>query len=105
MHLRSFLRRLCQPLKPILRSLTPSHCHIASLRRPLNRSHHSLAPLHHPWVPFYRPIMHFSNLGLLPLHHPELCITVTYRCIRRPLGIFIAPKHIFGTNESLSVAR
>ena len=77
MHLRSSLRRLCRPLKPILRSLTPSHRHMASLRRPLNRSHHSLAPLS-PLVPFYRPIMHFLNLGLMPLHRSKLCIAVTY---------------------------
>ena len=55
----------------------PSHRHMVSLRCILNRSHHSLAPLHHPLVPFHRPIMQLSNLGLMPLHHPELCITVT----------------------------
>ena len=50
--------------------------HMAFLRRPLNRPHHYLAPLLHPLVPFYRPIMHF--LKLIPLNLPELCITVTY---------------------------
>ena len=76
MHLRSPLGHLCRPLKPILHSLMPSHRHMASLRRPSNRPHHSLAPLLHPLVPFYRPIMQFSKL--MPLHRPELCITVTY---------------------------
>ena len=63
MHLRSFLRRLCRSLKTILRSLTPSHRHMASLRPPLNRPHHSLAPLLNPLVPFYRPIMHFFEIN------------------------------------------
>ena len=68
----------CYELKPSLRSLTPSHRHMASLRRPLNRSHHSFARLLHPLVPFYRPIMHFLSLGLMPPHDSELCLTVTY---------------------------
>ena len=50
--------------------------HMAFLRRPLSRPHHYLAPLLHPLVPFYRPIMHF--LKLIPLNRPELCITVNY---------------------------
>ena len=50
---------------------------MASLRPPLNRSHHSLVPLHHHLVPFHLLILHFSNLGLMPLHRPEL-LTVTY---------------------------